>query len=70
MTVIDVPDARVAPSALRPVFLTLRLGLHLLVAGLTLTGPAVIEERESTTVLPPGTTAVVDAYGNLVATLA
>jgi signal transduction histidine kinase len=36
MTVIDVPDARVAPSALRPVFLTLRLGLHLLVAGLTL----------------------------------
>lgn len=36
MTVIDVPDARVAPSALRPVFLTLRLGLHLLVVGLTL----------------------------------
>jgi len=36
MTVIEVPDARVAPSALRPVFLTLRLGLHLLVAGLTL----------------------------------
>lgn len=36
MTVIDVPDARVAPSALRPVFLTLRLGLHVLVVGLTL----------------------------------
>ena len=36
MTVIDEPDARVAPSALRPVFLTLRLGLHLLVVGLTL----------------------------------
>ena len=36
MTVIEETDARVAPSALRPVFLTLRLGLHLLVVGLTL----------------------------------
>lgn len=36
MTVIEVTDARVAPSALRPVFLTLRFGLHLLVVGLTL----------------------------------
>ncbi len=36
MTVIDDIDARVAPSALRPVFFTLRLGLHLLVVGLTL----------------------------------
>lgn len=36
MSVIEATDARVAPSALRPVFLTLRLGLHLLVIGLTL----------------------------------
>lgn len=36
MTVIEATDARVAPSALRPVFLTLRFGLHLLVVGLTL----------------------------------
>lgn len=38
-------------------------------AGLTLTGPAIVEERESTTVLPPGVTATVDGYGNLMATL-
>jgi signal transduction histidine kinase len=36
MTAIDVTEARVAPSALRPVFVTLRFGLHLLVVGLTL----------------------------------
>jgi N-methylhydantoinase A len=31
-----------------------------------LEGPAIIEERESTTVLPPGMRAEVDAYGNLI----
>jgi signal transduction histidine kinase len=36
MTVIDEPLASVAPSPLRPVFTALRLGLHLLVVGLTL----------------------------------
>ena len=36
MTVIDEPEAGVAPSPLRPVFTALRLGLHLLVVGLTL----------------------------------
>jgi len=39
-------------------------------AGFTLTGPAIVEERASTTVLPPGATAVVDAHGSLVVTLA
>ncbi|HET9491628.1 MAG TPA: hydantoinase/oxoprolinase family protein [Methylomirabilota bacterium] len=39
-------------------------------AGLSLTGPAIVEERESTTVLPPGAQAVVDAYANLIVTLA
>jgi hypothetical protein len=29
-----------------------------------------VEERESTTVLPPGAQAVVDAYANLIVTLA
>ncbi len=38
-------------------------------AGLSVAGPAIIEERESTTVLPPGTAAVVDDHANLVATL-
>ncbi len=38
-------------------------------AGLTLTGPAIVEERESTTVLPPGLTATVDGYASLIVTL-
>jgi N-methylhydantoinase A/oxoprolinase/acetone carboxylase beta subunit len=38
-------------------------------AGLSLTGPAIVEERESTTVLPPGAAAMVDAYANLIVTL-
>ena len=36
MTVIEPTDERIAASALRPVFTALRLGLHLLVVGLTL----------------------------------
>lgn len=36
MAVIEIPSERVAPSALRPVFTALRLGLHVLVVGLTL----------------------------------
>jgi N-methylhydantoinase A/oxoprolinase/acetone carboxylase beta subunit len=39
---------------------------YALPAGIGLTGPAVVEERESTTVLPPGAQAVVDEYANLV----
>ena len=35
-------------------------------AGATLAGPAIVEERESTTVLPPGVRATVDAYANLI----
>src|SRR5712692_10369037 len=38
---------------------------HALPAGVTLTGPAIVEERESTTVLPPGVEAVVDEYASL-----
>ncbi|OGL11814.1 MAG: hypothetical protein A3I14_18910 [Candidatus Rokubacteria bacterium RIFCSPLOWO2_02_FULL_73_56] len=34
-------------------------------AGARLAGPAIVEERESTTVLPPGTAATVDEYANL-----
>jgi N-methylhydantoinase A len=36
-------------------------------AGQRLEGPAIVEERESTTVLPPGVTAQVDDYGSLLA---
>ena len=38
-----------------------------LTAGLELAGPAIVEERESTTVLPPGVRARVDDYGSLIA---
>jgi len=37
-----------------------------LVAGNKITGPALIEEHASTTVLMPGDRCEVDAYGNLV----
>jgi N-methylhydantoinase A/oxoprolinase/acetone carboxylase beta subunit len=39
---------------------------YALAAGQQLAGPAIVEERESTSVLPPGTVAVVDDYANLV----
>jgi N-methylhydantoinase A len=38
-----------------------------LAVGQALTGPAIIEERETTIVLPPGWTAGVDALGCIVA---
>jgi N-methylhydantoinase A len=37
-----------------------------LAAGMQLAGPAIVEERESTSVLPPATVAAVDEYANLV----
>jgi N-methylhydantoinase A len=37
--------------------------------GLALAGPAIVEERESTTVLPPGALATVDDYANLIVEL-
>jgi N-methylhydantoinase A len=39
---------------------------YALAAGARLMGPAIVEERESTTVLPPGATASVDEYANLI----
>jgi N-methylhydantoinase A/oxoprolinase/acetone carboxylase beta subunit len=47
-----------------PVYDRYRLG-----SGAVLVGPAIVEEHESTTVLPPGVTATVDPYANLVATI-
>jgi N-methylhydantoinase A len=43
---------------------------YALVAGTTLGGPAIVEERESTTVLPPGAEAQVDEYANLIVKVA
>jgi N-methylhydantoinase A len=42
---------------------------YALTAGASITGPAIVEERESTTVLPPGASAIVDGYANLIVTL-
>jgi N-methylhydantoinase A len=41
-----------------------------LAAGTEIVGPAVIEEPNSTTLLPPGDRAIIDAHGNIVITLA
>ena len=41
-----------------------------LLAGNKISGPALIEEHASTTVLMPGDTCEVDAYGNLVIAVA
>jgi N-methylhydantoinase A/oxoprolinase/acetone carboxylase beta subunit len=38
--------------------------------GAAVAGPAVVEEPESTTVLPPGSTAVVDRWANLIVSVA
>jgi len=37
--------------------------------GATFEGPAVVEEQSATTVVPPGTTLIVDAHGNLLLTM-
>jgi N-methylhydantoinase A len=42
---------------------------YALAPGARLEGPAIVEERESTSVLPPGTSATVDEYANLVVAL-
>ncbi|HKB25401.1 MAG TPA: hydantoinase/oxoprolinase family protein [Methylomirabilota bacterium] len=42
---------------------------YALAAGARVEGPAIVEERESTTVLPPGVAATVDEYASLVAEL-
>ena len=39
-----------------------------LAAGQSVKGPAIIEERETTTALPPGWSATIDALGCIVAT--
>ena len=40
-----------------------------LAAGLQIAGPAIVEERESTSVLPPGAVATVDEYADLIVTV-
>jgi N-methylhydantoinase A len=39
---------------------------YALAAGMQMAGPAIVEERESTSVLPPGAVASVDEYANLI----
>src|SRR6059036_2957563 len=42
---------------------------YALAPGSRLDGPAIVEERESTSVLPPGVSATVDEYANLIVTM-
>ncbi len=35
-------------------------------SGATFTGPAIVEQPDTTTVMPPDTTCTVDDYGNLI----
>ena len=66
-----------APQGSRPVYFPEAGGYtptpvydrYTMPAGLTFTGPAVIEERESTLVVGPGGRVAVDDFGNLVVTL-
>jgi N-methylhydantoinase A len=68
------PD-QAALTGKRPVFFagkfrpTPTYGRAALLAGNRISGPALIEEHASTTVLLPGDRLVVDAYGNLVITV-
>jgi N-methylhydantoinase A len=43
---------------------------YALAPGSRVDGPAIVEERESTSVLPPGTSAAVDEYANLIVEIA
>jgi N-methylhydantoinase A/oxoprolinase/acetone carboxylase beta subunit len=43
---------------------------YALAPGARLSGPAIVEERESTSVLPPGVSAAVDEYANLIVEVA
>jgi len=45
------------------------LDRYRLTPGTQITGPAIVEERESTTVIPPGCVATVDEWLNLTVTL-
>jgi N-methylhydantoinase A/oxoprolinase/acetone carboxylase beta subunit len=42
---------------------------YLLTPGVTLNGPAILEERETTVILPSGSTGTVDEFGNLIVEL-
>jgi N-methylhydantoinase A len=42
---------------------------HALSAGTTIGGPAIIEEKDTTIIVPPGATAVIDALRNVIVTL-
>jgi N-methylhydantoinase A len=70
----NLPATAGAPRGERPVHLW-RSGEHVpvydratLAAGQALRGPAIIEERETTLVIPPGWRATVDRFGCVVAT--
>jgi N-methylhydantoinase A/oxoprolinase/acetone carboxylase beta subunit len=70
-------DARDAVKRERPVYLSAETGFvscpvydrYRLATGVDMTGPAIVEERETTVVLLPGDRGVIDQYGNLIVDL-
>jgi N-methylhydantoinase A/oxoprolinase/acetone carboxylase beta subunit len=70
-----IPDARAARTGRRPVYFGSRFvdtpvyRRDALGAGVTLAGPAVLEERESTLVVPPGARVAIDVAGTATMTL-
>jgi N-methylhydantoinase A/oxoprolinase/acetone carboxylase beta subunit len=73
----ETRDGTPSPAGARPAYFPECEGFcetpvfdrYTLFAGQELQGPAIVEERESTTVLPPGTTATVDEHGTLLVSL-
>jgi N-methylhydantoinase A len=71
------PDATATPTRTQPVIFAGPAGAEqydtpiyardTLVPGITLTGPAVITQYDTTTVIPPGWHAWIDAVSNLIA---
>jgi N-methylhydantoinase A len=74
---VDVTDVAEAIRETRPAYFpetgfvaTPAYDRYRLFPGAEIAGPAIVEERESTTVIPPGMAAVCDEFGNLLVRLA
>jgi N-methylhydantoinase A/oxoprolinase/acetone carboxylase beta subunit len=74
---VDVTEVAAAVRETRPAYFpetgwtdTPAYDRYRLFPGAEIAGPAIVEERESTTVIPPGMAAVCDEFGNLLVRLA
>jgi N-methylhydantoinase A len=68
----DAADAKVGEGDVRfggETYPTPYYRRELFAAGTTFAGPAIVEQYDSTTIVPPGTTVEVDGIGNLIVTI-